>query len=189
MDARGVRGVRLNVASHGFRDVRGIAAMLHKIVERTGPLGWHVQLFTELAVIEGLADIIAHMPVPVVIDHMGLAQAEAGPAQPGLPVLLKLLAEGHCWVKLSGSYRVSRREPDFADAAPIGRAFIAANADQVVWGTDWPHTAPHGHAQHAEPPLIVYRQLDDGRLFDQLAEWADDAVVLHKILVGNPERL
>jgi predicted TIM-barrel fold metal-dependent hydrolase len=127
--------------------------------------------------------------VPIVIDHMGLPAAALGPAQGGFAALLALLSEGRCWVKLSGSYRISRQEPDFPDAAPIARALIAANPERVLWGTDWPHTASHGHAQQAEPPLIEYRQLDDGRLIDLLADWTDDEATVGGILVHNPARL
>ena len=80
-------------------------------------------------------------------------------------------------------------EPDFPDAGPIAKALITANVDRIVWGTDWPHTGGHGHSQSAEPPLIEYRQLDDGRLIDQLADWTGDDVSLTKILVHNPARL
>ena len=103
--------------------------------------------------------------------------------------MLDLLSEERCWVKISGCYRISNTEPDFPDATPIAKALIAANVDRIVWGTDWPHTGSHGHSQSAEPPLIEYRQLDDGRLIDQLAHWAEDEVSLTKILVHNPARL
>ena len=189
MKRLGVRGVRLNVASRGFRDAARIADMVRATAARIAALGWHLQLFTDLEVIESLAETFRRAPVPIVIDHMGLAAAALGPAQPGFAALLALLSEGCCWVKLSGSYRISRQEPDFPDAAPMARALIAANPDRVLWGTDWPHTAGHGHAQQAEPPLIEYRQLDDGRLIDLLADWTDDEATVGRILVHNPARL
>ena len=66
---------------------------------------------------------------------------------------------------------------------------IAANPDRLVWGTDWPHTASHGHAQDSDPPLIDYRPLDDGHLIDLLADWVNDTAALAKVLVTNPARL
>jgi predicted TIM-barrel fold metal-dependent hydrolase len=90
---------------------------------------------------------------------------------------------------VSAPYRISKDEPDFPDATPIAKALIAANPDCVVWGTDWPHTGGHGHAQEPEPPLINYRQLDDGLLINCLADWAGDDVTLTKVLVHNPARL
>ena len=92
-------------------------------------------------------------------------------------------------MKLSAAYRISKNEPDFPVATALAKAFIAANPDGVVWGTDWPHTGGHGHALESEPPLIDYRQLDDGLLINCLADWAGHDVTLTKILVHNPARL
>jgi len=36
-------------------------------------------------------------------------------------------------VKISGAYRASKLGPDYADAAPLARALIAANAERIVW--------------------------------------------------------
>jgi predicted TIM-barrel fold metal-dependent hydrolase len=189
MSAAGVRGVRLNTASHGMRDAGAIAALLETTAERIAPFGWHLQLFTDLIVIAQLASVLRRAIVPIVIDHMGLARAADGVGQPGFAALLDLLAGGTCWVKLSGAYRISTQEPDFPDAVPIARALIAANPHRVVWGTDWPHTGRHGHSQDAEPPPIEYRPLDDGRLIDLMASWAGDDAAVTCILVDNPAAL
>jgi predicted TIM-barrel fold metal-dependent hydrolase len=189
MDRAGVRGVRLNLASRGFRDVQQIEAMIHATADRIGPQGWHIQIFTELTVIQALADTFKHSPVPVVFDHMALADGRQGNTQAGFATLLALVSAGQCWTKLSGCYRVSRNEPDFPDAGQIVRALIAANPDRLVWGTDWPHTASHGHGQGSDPPLIDYRPLDDGHLIDLLADWVNDTATLEKVLVTNPARL
>jgi predicted TIM-barrel fold metal-dependent hydrolase len=189
MNRLGVRGVRINVASRGLRDAGEISRMLHAAAARIAALQWHLQLFTDLTVIQYLAATFRELPVPIVIDHFGLAQAAAGTSQPGFSTLLELLSAQRCWVKISGCYRISNMEPDFPDVAPIAKALIAANVDRIVWGTDWPHTGSHGHSQSAEPPLIEYRQLDDGRLIDALADWTRDDVSLAKILVHNPARL
>jgi predicted TIM-barrel fold metal-dependent hydrolase len=132
MDRAGVRGVRLNLASRGFRDAQQIAAMIHAAADRVGPLGWHIQLFTNVTVIQALADTLKHAPVPVVFDHMALADGRLGNTQAGLAALLGLVSAGQCWAKLSGCYRVSRNEPDFPDAGQIVRALIAANPDRLA---------------------------------------------------------
>jgi predicted TIM-barrel fold metal-dependent hydrolase len=189
MNRLGVRGVRINVASRGLRDAGEVSRMLHAAAARVAPLQWHLQLFADLPVIEGLAATFRKLPVPIVIDHFGLAQAAAGTSQPGFSSLLDLLSDERCWVKISGCYRISQKEPDFPDAGPIAKALIAANVDRLVWGTDWPHTSSHGHSLSAEPALIEYRQLDDGVLINQLATWAGDELSLTKILVHNPAQL
>ena len=72
-------------------------------------------------------------------------------------------------MKISGAYRASKLAPDYADVVPLAQALIAANADRIVWGTDWPHPE-FGHAaaeaNHRVTPLF---QIDDGRLLNQLA--------------------
>jgi len=185
----GVRGVRINAASRGLREVDEISHMLQATALRIASLQWHLQIFIDLDVIQGLAKTFRSLPVPIVIDHFGLADAAAGTDQAGFSTLCDLLAQGRCWVKVSAAYRISKHEPDFPDAAPIAKALIAANADRVVWGTDWPHTGGHGHAQESEPPLIEYRQINDGILIDRLADWTGDDTTLAKILVHNPARL
>jgi predicted TIM-barrel fold metal-dependent hydrolase len=189
LHGRGARGVRVNSASRGLRDVDAIAGLVTATAKCIERLGWHVQIFTDLAVIEQLAARLRTLPVPIVIDHMGLAQAAQGSSQRGLSALCDLLASGRGWVKLSGAYRISTQEPGFADAGAIIRALIAANPDRCVWGTDWPHTGGHGHAQSAEAPPIIYRRLDTAALLDQLVACADDDAIVRKILVDNPAEL
>jgi predicted TIM-barrel fold metal-dependent hydrolase len=189
LHARGARGVRVNAASRGLRDTDEIANLITNTAKRITRLGWHVQVFTDLAVIEKLAGCLRSLPVPIVFDHMGYAKAAQGLTQPGLAALCDLLAGDRCWVKLSGAYRVSVQEPGFADAETIIRALIAANADRAVWGTDWPHTGGHGHAASTVAPPLTYRSLDTAALLEQLVACAGHAAVVTKILVDNPARL
>src|SRR5690606_2361619 len=101
--------------------------------------GWHIQVFASLGSLAAAADVIRANPVPIVIDHMGLAK----PCDLGTPAfntLLDLLSSGRCWVKLSGADRSSGSDTDFSSAIPIMRALVAANSERLVWGSDWPHT-------------------------------------------------
>jgi len=128
-------------------------------------------------------------PVPVVFDHFGGAEAALGTGQPGFDDLLALVKSGKAYVKISGAYRASKLAPDYADAAPLAQALIAANAERIVWGTDWPHpdsVTPQGKKVTDVTPLY---QIDDGRLLNQLPVWAPDAAVRKAILVDNPARL
>jgi predicted TIM-barrel fold metal-dependent hydrolase len=190
MHALGVRGVRVNAATFGNDDASRILDQIRRTAARIAPLGWHIQIFTRLAVIDALATELARMPVPLVVDHMGLARAELGVTQPGFASLLRLVREGKSWVKISGAYRVSSRAPDYADAAPIARALIDANHERILWGSDWPHTGEHKGAAHdGEPPLIDYRPLDNGKLADLLIDWCDSDAMLKRVLVENPATL
>jgi predicted TIM-barrel fold metal-dependent hydrolase len=185
----GVRGIRLNVKTHGESDLAALRQRLVREAERIAPLGWHVQIYADLPVVAALADLIRTVPVPVVLDHMGGARAALGVGQDGFRALLDLLGTGRCWIKLSGAYRVSDREPDFADATPIARALVRENPERLVWGTDWPHIGTHAAAPGPDAPAALYRDLDAGALLNLLAEAAGDAATLGRILVANPARL
>ena len=185
----GVRGIRLNVKTHGEDDPAALRRRFLAAAERIGPLGWHIQIFADLPAIAAIADVLREAPVPVVLDHMGGAVAAAGLGQPGFRELVRLLGDGRCWVKLSGAYRVSDRAPDFADSTPIARALVAANPERLVWGTDWPHIGSHAAAPSSDAPPVIYRDLDAGALLNLLAEAAGDAATLRRILVDNPARL
>jgi predicted TIM-barrel fold metal-dependent hydrolase len=183
----GIRGVRLNPKSAGLRDVAALRTLIKNTALRIAPLGWHLQIYAELALVVEFAGTIRDTAVPVVLDHMGGARASDNLAT--LRPVLDLLADGRCWVKLSGAYRVSHQESGFNDATAIAKALIKANAEQVVWGTDWPHTAGHGGKPQREAPPIEFRSLDDAALLDCLAEAAEDEPTFIQILVTNPGRL
>ena len=189
MAAAGFRGIRLNLATGGDNDPALARSRLQAAFPRAAARGWHVQIFSDLAVVAGIKDLVLGAPVPVVLDHFGGAQAALGPAQPGFADLVALVGSGKAYVKISGAYRASIQAPDYADAAPLARALIAANPERVVWGTDWPHTnstTPPGRAVSEVTPLF---QIDDGRLLNQLPLWAPDPAVRKAILVDNPARL
>ncbi len=189
MGQAGIRGIRLNLATGGVNDPAVGRPRFQAAVERVKNRNWHVQLFTNLAMITAIKDLVAASPVPVVFDHFGGAQGELGPEQPGFADLTELVRSGKAYVKISGAYRASKLGPDHADMIPLARALIAANSDRIVWGTDWPHpdsVTPPGRKTTDVQPLF---QIDDGRLFNQLPVWAPDAATRKKILVDNPARL
>ena len=189
MAQAGIRGIRLNLATGGVNDPAVARPRFQAAVERVKARGWHIQIFTNPAMITATKDLVAASPVPVVFDHFGGAQAALGLEQPGFADLVELVKTGKAYVKISGAYRASKLGPDYADCIPLARALIEANSDRIVWGTDWPHpdsVTPPGKKPTDVTPLF---QIDDGRLLNQLPVWAPDAAVRQKILVDNPARL
>jgi predicted TIM-barrel fold metal-dependent hydrolase len=187
MAAAGIRGIRLNLATGGSNDPNAGRQRLQGAFERMKNRGWHVQMYTNLAVISGIKDMVLAAPVPVVLDHFGGAQAALGTAQPGFADLVELVRSGKAYVKISGAYRASKQGPDYQDATPLAQALIAANADRIVWGTDWPH--PNSSSGKPATEVTPLFQIDDGRILNQLAIWAPDPATRRKILVDNPARL
>ena len=187
----GMRGARINLRlRHGDEnDTAGGRRQFQALVRRIAKHGWHLQMFTSLAVIKAIRDLVQECPVPVVFDHFGGLDASLGLDQPGFADLLDLIRSGKAYVKLSAAYRSSAQPPDYPDVAPFAHALIAANPDRVLWGSDWPHptgVTPPGRKPTDVTPML---QIDDLRLFNQLPVWAPDAAICEKILVHNPVRL
>jgi predicted TIM-barrel fold metal-dependent hydrolase len=189
MGKAGMRGIRLNLATSGSNDPGLARRRLASALSRVASRNWHIQIYSNLAVIAGIKDLVLAAPVPVVLDHFGGAQAALGPQQPGFADLIALVRSGKAYVKISGGYRASNQAPDYPDVAPLAQALIAANAERIVWGTDWPHpnsVTPPGRKVTDITPL---RQIDDGALMNQLPVWAPEPATRRTILVDNPARL
>jgi len=152
-------------------------AVFDRIVARIAPLGWHVDLYVEAALLDDLAPRLEALPMPYVIDHMGVVDASAGLEQPAFQKLLSLVKRDEkCWVKITGPERISRTGPPFHDAVPFARALIESAPRRVLWGTDWPH------------PNVPYMP-NDGDLMDLVALYARDDAQRRWLLVDNPARL
>jgi predicted TIM-barrel fold metal-dependent hydrolase len=188
MQRAGVRGVRLNLATAGVTDPVVSARMLHATVARIRSRNWHLQIFTAPAMIAALKQDLAVLPVPVVFDHFGGANGVQGVNVSGFDTMLELVASGKAYVKISAPYRVSKNPPSFPEFAPMAKALIAANADRILWGSNWPHpgTRPPGRAPSEITP---WHDIDDAAILNLLPAWEPDAAVRRKILVDNPARL
>jgi predicted TIM-barrel fold metal-dependent hydrolase len=189
MGKAGMRGIRLNLATSGSNDAGLARQRFQSALPRMAGRNWHIQIYTNLAVIAGIKDLVLAAPVPVVLDHFGGVQAALGSGQPGFADLIELVRSGKAYVKISGAYRASTQAPDYPDVAPLAKALIAANAERIIWGTDWPHpnsvTGPGRKATDITP----LRQIDDGALMNQLPVWAPEPATRRTILVDNPARL
>jgi len=185
----GMRGIRLNLATVGVHDPDIARRRLAAAASRVTPLNWHVQIYTTLAVIAALQDEMAALPVPLVIDHFGGAQAMPGPAQPGFAALLALVQAGKAYVKLSAPYRSSSQRPAYADVAALAAPLIAANPERMLWGSDWPHPGGGHKRGQSLDEIEPFFPEDDGRTLNLLAEWAPEPALRRRILVDNPALL
>jgi predicted TIM-barrel fold metal-dependent hydrolase len=169
----GIRGLRYNMIFSGGAGLDGIDVM----AARCADLGLHIQLLINADMLIELEDKLRILPVPIVVDHMGLVQTADGIDQPGFQALLRLVEAGNCWVKLSGNYRMSSDRPNFDDVIPFARKLFEAAPEHMVWGTDWPH------------PAMTDFMPDDGHLLDALYSYVDTSSDIEKILVSNPAKL
>ena len=189
MERAGFRGIRLNLATTGQNDPTLARRRFQAAVERMRLRNWHIQMYTSLAVIAAIKDLVQASSIPVVFDHFGGAQASLGLTQPGWTDLIDLVRSGQAYVKISGAYRASKQAPDYPDVAPFAEALIRANPDRIVWGSDWPHPNSTPSSTRRVSDISPLLQIDDGRLLNRLAVWAPDPSVRKKILVDNPARL
>lgn len=175
LDKGGFRGCRFNFVRHlgGVPDMK----VFDRLVSMVAPLGWHIDLHFDAIDLPEYAPMLARLPLPYTIDHMGRVKASDGMDQEPFRILVDLLASDEkCWVKVCGSERVSSDGPPFHDAVPFARKLAETAPDRIIWGTDWPH-----------PNVKVMP--NDGDLVDLIPLFAPEPELQRKILVDNPARL
>lgn len=174
LDAQGLCGVRFNYMKH-----LGGGAPLDDVIalsKRLAPIGWHLQIHMDSALIAEMSPKLKQSAVPVVIDHMGRINASLGLDQAPFRHLRELLQDDRFWVKVSCCERASRKGAPYADAVPFARALVSEFGDRALWGTDWPH------------PNVIGGIPDDGMLVDLLAQIAPSEAERLALLVDNPAR-
>ncbi len=169
----GIVGVRLNYVHGGVLSWDGVKRIAPMLKARD----MHVQmlLHTHQHMVE-LAEDMAALPVPVVLDHIGWPDLSLGVQDRGFQTLLRLVGEGHVAVKLSGVYRVCRAP--FEAATPFLEALVAANPEACVWGSDWPHLM-----------LADAAQPDAGDLLNHLLQVVPSDATRRAIFTDTPARL
>lgn len=172
----GVRGARFS-----FRQALG--AVLSKpafdrAVGKLRELGWYMKIQPEQSGIVESAHWFEHLDLPILIDHMGRADAALGPERcPNVAKLREWLGRGNFWVMLSLGEKISKQGAPWNDVVPIAHALIDAAPDRCVWGSDWPHPVSK------QPPP------NDADLLDLLHRYARSDDELRRILIDNPRRL
>jgi D-galactarolactone isomerase len=176
LHAGGIRGIRFTLytpenAVTDFSMVAPLAARIHEF-------GWHVQLHWTAQQIVQHQDLLQALPCPIVFDHLGRVPLPEGSAHPAHAIQRRLVDAERAWVKLSGPYLDSLVgvAGAYADIDAVAQVWVAAAPERLVWGSDWPHVT-----ERHKP--------DDVALLAQLADWAPDEALRHRILVDNPARL
>lgn len=172
----GVRGIRLDFfkADSAQWSITAIAAELRRAADIARDADWHLELYSPGYVTCRLFEMLANLEVDFSVNHLGYMKAERGVTEADFVRFVELAMMPHCWVKLTGPYRVaSEDQKSLTDW--MAKRLIAAAPDRVVWGTDWPHL-PHGSR-------------DTGELLNRLMDWCPSENDRHKVLVRNPARL
>ncbi len=178
LHAIGVRGVRINVSpvkplTPGFSQT--MLPRIRKLDARCAELGWCLDFLGPGWLTGELMDCFRSLKSHYSLAHLGMYLARDGAAQPGFQALIDLVRNGNgrCWIKFTGTYRVSQAD-GFADVAPMARAMVEAAPNRIIWGSDYPH--------------LSFAHVSSVMLFNLLADWADEKA-RKAILVDNPAEL
>jgi predicted TIM-barrel fold metal-dependent hydrolase len=170
----GVRAIRLDLFARATWPIAELVAYIRRMASRATPRGWHLQFYSPGTVVRDLLPFLADLEDRFVIDHMGYMLEADGLTDADFDRLLDVLRQGNCWIKLSGAYRIAKAKP-LSSVEPLGRALVAARADRLIWGSDWPHL-PDG-------------QRDTGELLNLLPDWAPSPQDRDRILAESPDAL
>ena len=174
LHAEGFRGTRLSTVvkgTPGFEHLETIAAKVR------AP-GWHIVVHVNRAdELTALAPSLIATGCPLVLDHIARVRREEGVASGGFQTLLRLLARGDTWVKVSGQHRMSAQGTPWADMQALVRGVVDARPDRMLRGSDWPHPNQYDGMQN------------DGDLLDAFAQWVPGEGLRRQVLVENPAAL
>lgn len=170
LKAAGVAGVRLNWFRRDvLPDIRG--AEYGALLGHAREAGLHVEIYLEGAKLADVLPVVRKSGAVAVIDHFGSPEPGPGVDGAGFREVLKGVAAGDTWVKLSGPYRLGG-----APAPPYAAALLDAGGDRVVWGSDWPWVS-----------------FEDGqsyqRCLDDLHRWIPDDAMRARVFRHNPAAL
>ncbi|KAJ7190856.1 hypothetical protein GGX14DRAFT_482322 [Mycena pura] len=187
----GFRGVRLNLRSRS-QSLRAEEwpKLLRKYAERLQRLNWVIQLFVSMDQYASIEPVVPELGVKVVFDHLGHPDTGETPAasQPGCAELYAILAQNkNAYIKLSGLYRLDG-VPGLEEHI---KKLLNMVPDQIVWASDWPHTAGSGHNPGGDPKATQeFLTPDIPKFIAECERWCEgDGGLMRKIWVDNPRRL
>lgn len=140
--------------------------------------------------------MVHELPLPVIADHQGgMAGLSALPngtadctAQPGFSSLLSLAKSGKVFVKVSGFYRSSELTTGgYDDLEPLIRYFAREIPQQLIWGSDWPHTGSN-RSQATRLVPEPFREVDDEAVLRNIKDWVGPEL-WYNMTVVTPAKL
>jgi len=149
------------------------------VMARVHPFGWHANIQLDGRDLPKYEAQIKRLPGRFVIDHIGKFLEPVPTQHEAFRALLRLMDTGHCWVKLSAPYEVSKTgAPGYNDVGKLAKALVKYSPERLLWASNWPH-----------PSAPRDRMPDDANLLDLLLDWVPDEATRRKILVDNPAEL
>lgn len=154
LSAAGVRGVRWNlIAGATVPDVTD--PQVQRFLGRLCDHDMHLEIQLESGRLAAVLPGLLALPVPLVIDHLGLPESDAA-HEPWLNALQSERKRDGLYVKLSAPYR-GVAEPDLH----IARLLTLLPPERFFWGSDWPHTRFEDGADYLGLKARLDEQIDD----------------------------
>lgn len=180
LDSHGVRALRFNEmpspqTGKPFAGSVGLEVAL-SLASRMKALNWHAQVWARCADVPTITEKLERAGLFVMFEHMACFDPSLGTGHRDFQNVLALLREGRIGVKLAVC-RVSKQPSNYEDLRPFHDLMVGANAQQLVWSSDWPFV----RMGDAAP--------DVANLLDTFHEWVDDTSLRKTILVDNPARI
>jgi len=122
-------------------------------LRRLSDAGLHVELLAGGAALPALLPLLAAAHVRVVIDHFGVPSAQGAQCE-GMDAMLRAIAAGDTWVKLSAGFRL----PPAVARACAARLLGEGGAERLLWGSDAPFINHEASIDFAGA-IALYRNL------------------------------
>lgn len=186
----GVRGLRINLESDAVRDTELLKRMLLRESARIADLGWHLQLYASPQTVVGQADVLATLPVPVVLDHFAMVPLREDADADLSRALLSILRASNVYLKLSAPYRLGPSPVPGEEAQLTAKrmaSLLNAAPRQLLWGSDWPHTARDPGVYRLERSR--YRTVGSAALRNDIFKGLTTPQARQLVLADNPARL
>lgn len=145
-----------------------------------------------------IADTMRELPIKFIADHQGgMKGLSALPAnvtdvtrQTGFAELMSLAKTGQLFIKVSGFYRSSKLNTGgYDDLEPLIKAFAQEVPDQLIWGSDWPHTGSGANRTEANKDVPEqFRVVDDAAVLKNIRKWVGRDV-WYKMMVTTPAKV
>jgi predicted TIM-barrel fold metal-dependent hydrolase len=169
---------------------------IRTIVSKTARLGWVIAAFCPLAAWAAMADDIQQLDprVKIIADHYGGAFPGDEDTE-DFKAFLSLVLQKRLVVKISGFERLYNGHDDGMNALErITKAIVKAGPDQIIYGSDWPHTqlgvSRQGKTDEQRLTDVEgFRNVPNTHHIQTLRAWIPDDGVWQKLFVTNAEAL
>ena len=150
---QGVVGVRMQwKVDAELPDLSGYA--YSKFINRLADNGMQIELNASGAQLAQVLPQLHDRGVDVVVDHFGMLRAPEGMEGAGFQAILRAVAGGRTWVKISAGFRLS---PAVREAC-AARLLSEAGPERLLWGSDAPFVGKESEITYADT-LETFRAL------------------------------